>query len=86
MSLQALGARVLVRIEVEKETTSGGLIIPEAAQSTSPFVNGTVESAGAEIEEIEVGDVIKFNRVAGLAIEPTLLLVDKAAIICRVSQ
>lgn len=61
--------RILVKVEQPKETTEGGLIIPDSAQTRASF--GVILAAGLDARDKmhdnghEVGDYIWFGKFAG---------------------
>jgi chaperonin GroES len=49
-------------IQVE-EKTAGGIIVPEAA-SEKPVI-GTVVQVGKNVEDVDIGQVVLYNKYAG---------------------
>jgi len=62
--------KIIVKVLVEQEEmTKGGLIVPEIAKgSLTPQGHGEVLSIGDLVEEINVGDIVMFNKHGGMDI------------------
>ena len=61
--VRPLNNRIAVRRFSPKETTTGGLIIPEGAKEIP--IGGRVLAVGKGIDEIAAGDVVIFGKTAG---------------------
>ena len=72
--IRPLNKRIAVRRFSPKDTTAGGLIIPEGAKEIP--VGGRVVAVGKEVDEIRPGDVVIFGKNAGqeIAVEGENLL------------
>ncbi len=57
-----VGKRLLIKRQTAETKTAGGLIIPEIAQKKE--FKGTVVGIGAEVEEIQIGDVVQYAEHA----------------------
>jgi len=68
MKIKPLNDRVLVKVKLEEEKTSGGIFIPQTAQEKTQ--QGTVLAIG-DSEDIKVkpGDVIIYDKYAGTTIK-----------------
>jgi chaperonin GroES len=68
MKIKPLGDRVLVKVKLEEEKTSGGIFIPQTAQEKTQ--QGTVMAVGdSEDIKVKVNDVIIFDKYAGTTIK-----------------
>ncbi len=64
MAIKPLGERVLVEIKTSEEKTSGGIVIPQAAQEKTQ--EGVVVSIGeSEAIKVKAGDKIIYDKYAG---------------------
>jgi len=68
-TLQPLGARVLVRITPEEQTTKSGLVLPDTAKEKPQ--RGEVVAVGDDEEMIKVavGDRVLFPKYTGTEIK-----------------
>ena len=75
MNFQPLGKRVLVQRLEEATTTASGIIIPDNAKEKPS--QGTVISVSTEVENVNVGDTVVFDKYTGneLTIEGKAYLV-----------
>ena len=64
-TLQPLGARVLVKITPEEQTTKSGLVLPDTAKEKPQ--RGEVMAIGDEEEmiNVKVGDKVLFPKYTG---------------------
>lgn len=67
------GKRIVVKKEEIKETTEGGLYIPEVVKDKEKRRKGTV-IATCENSGIEIDDVVIFGSFAGLEVDNVLIL------------
>lgn len=68
MAIKPLGDRVLVEIKTSEEKTSGGIVIPQAAQEKTQ--EGIVVSIGESGDvKLKVGDVVIYDKYAGTQIK-----------------
>ncbi len=65
MNLQALGTRVLVKMDPREEEVAG-IFIPDAYLQRE--VVGTVESVGEYVELVDIGDRVLLRQNAGIDI------------------
>lgn len=65
--LQPLKNRIIIERDPVKESTSGGLVIPEAAQDKE--ISGTVIAIGPDVKDIVVGNKVLFGRHDGVDID-----------------
>ena len=72
--IRPLNKRIAVRRFVPKDTTTGGLVIPQMAKEIP--VGGRVLAVGNNIDDIKVGDVVIFGKNAGqeIAVEGEAVL------------
>lgn len=59
MVTKAIGDRVFIRLEKQEDKTEGGLFLPETAESERTI--GVVESIGADVSIVKVGDKVLFH-------------------------
>jgi len=65
----AVNDKIIVKILEEDNKTEGGIIVPEVAQGKlKPQGLGKVTSIGGLVKDIEVGDIIMFNKHGGMDI------------------
>jgi co-chaperonin GroES (HSP10) len=58
-----------VKLLEQDDKTEGGIIVPEIARDNlKPQAFGEVTSVGVLVKEIEVGDIIIFNKHGGMDI------------------
>lgn len=65
--MQAVKDKIIVEMIEKENKTPGGIVLPETA-SLEPQAYGNVVSVGADVKEIDVGDVLAFNERAGMDI------------------
>ena len=63
MNFKPLGNRVLVKQKDEQNTTSSGIIIPDA--STEKPKIGEVVAISDSVDQIKISDIIVFGKFAG---------------------
>jgi len=63
LAFKPLKDRVFVSYSAELEKTAGGIYIPEAAKEKPQ--KGKIESIGAEVKSVKVGDHILFDKYSG---------------------
>jgi len=80
--MRPLGKRVLIRQNVESNTTASGLYVPDAMVEKEN--NGTVVEIGPEVEEIAVGDVVLFGKYAGEDVGEGLVIVKEIDVFAKV--
>ena len=77
MNIRPLHDRVLVRPMEEEKTSSGGIIIPDSANTEKPN-NGEIIAAGngritdsgdVRAMDVKVGDSVLFGQYAGTAVK-----------------
>ncbi len=61
-----LGDRVFVTYTEELERTAGGIYVPDSAREKPQ--RGTIEAAGPDVENIQVGDQVLFDKYSGTKI------------------
>lgn len=91
MNLEALGDRVIIRVDVPEEQSVGGIIIPQMAQETP--MQGTVLSIGdgelASGSRLGVGDRVIYARHGGQFVEADdgeVLVLGIRDVIARITQ
>lgn len=90
MTVQPLGARVLVRPLEQQDTTPGGIIVPDVAREKPQ--QGLVEAVGQEdvmTTNLKVGDRVLFAKYSGNDIRVNgddLLLMDEVDILARIKD
>jgi chaperonin GroES len=62
-----LGDRVFVTYTEELERTAGGIYVPDSAREKPQ--RGTIEAAGADVENVKVGDQVLFDKYSGTKIK-----------------
>ncbi len=68
MKVKPLGDRVLVKIELEEEKTTGGIYIPQTAQEKTQ--RGVVLAVGdSEDIKVKAKDIIIYDKYAGTTIK-----------------
>ncbi|GEM_PF-4375601 len=86
MRLQALGTRVLVKMD-QREQQAGSIFIPEAYLKRE--VIGTVESIGVLTEFVNTGDKVLLRQNAGVEVilnGDEYTLIDEDDILCRINE
>jgi chaperonin GroES len=68
MKIKPIGDRVLVKVKLEDEKTSGGIYIPQTAQEKTQ--QGTVLAIGdSEDIKVKVNDTIIYDKYAGTSVK-----------------
>jgi chaperonin GroES len=68
MKIKPLNDRVLVKVKLEEEKTSGGIYIPQTAQEKTQ--QGTVLAVGDSQDiKVKVGDNVIFDKYAGTTVK-----------------
>ena len=68
MAIKPIGNRVLVEIKALEEKTSGGIVIPQAAQEKTQ--EGIVIAIGDSDEiKVKAGDIVIYDKYAGTEIK-----------------
>jgi len=62
-----LGDRVFVTYTEELERTAGGIYVPDSAREKPQ--RGTIAAAGADVENVKVGDQVLFDKYSGTKIK-----------------
>lgn len=86
--LQPVNKQVLLDFEQPKETTQGGIIIPDTAKEKPKFAK-VVALSGIENAEISVGDTVFYKEYSGTEINfegKDYLLVPYADIIAKIVE
>jgi co-chaperonin GroES (HSP10) len=83
--MRLLGKRVgVIQLDVETRTKTG-IWLPVASESSQ---EGIVKFVGDEVEGIEVGDRILFEKFAGLKIERSsgrpLVILNESDVLCKI--
>ena len=90
MTIEPLGARVLIRPQEKETETASGIILPETAKEKPQ--QGTIEAVGDEEEMmsgLEVGDLILFPKYTGTEIEidgVTYLIMEEGDVLARITS
>ena len=82
-----VGANVLVQQEKAEDVTKGGIVLPDQAKQ-SPG-RGIVLAVGKSVEEVEVGDVVLYNKynVTGVQVEDNdWVVISEENILLRISD
>lgn len=66
-NLRPLGDRILFQRDPDEDTSKGGIHKPDVGQKKSLI--GTVLAVGRSVEEVKVGDRIRFAVFSGFEIE-----------------
>ncbi|MEA1876733.1 MAG: co-chaperone GroES [Bacteroidota bacterium] len=86
--LQPVNQQVLLDFEQPKETTQGGIIIPDTAKEKPKFAK-VVALSGIENAEISVGDSVFYKEYSGTEINfegEDYLLVPYADIMAKIVE
>ncbi len=90
ITIEPLGARVLVRPLEGEEKTSGGILLPETAREKPQ--QGIIEAVGDEEEmttDLKVGDRVIFPKYTGTEIKldgVDYLIMDESDILARIKE
>ena len=60
-------SRILVKPDVKEQTSEGGIYIPDTAVQAP--TSGKVVSIGKQVQDIKVGDHVKFGMNSGSSLE-----------------
>ena len=88
VSIEPLGARVLILPDEGEDQTSTGIYLPETAKEKPQ--QGTIQAVGDEeemITDLKVGDTVLFPKYGGTEIKfdgTTYLLMDEADVLARI--
>ncbi|KFK35223.1 hypothetical protein AALP_AA5G256400 [Arabis alpina] len=61
--------RVLVRLEVLREKSSGGVLLPKAAVKFERYLMGEVVSVGSEVAEVKPGKKVLFSDISAYEVD-----------------
>lgn len=90
MTIEPLGARVLIRPLAQEATTSSGIILPETAKEKPQ--QGIIEAVGSEEEmmsDLAVGDRVLFPKYSGTEIKvdgTDYLIMEESDVLARLSE
>lgn len=90
MTIEPLGARVLIRPLAQETTTSSGIILPETAKEKPQ--QGIIEAVGSEEEmmsDLAVGDRVLFPKYSGTEIKvdgTDYLIMEESDVLARLSE
>ncbi|HFQ93473.1 MAG TPA: co-chaperone GroES [Anaerolineae bacterium] len=90
MTIEPLGARVLIRPLDQESKTSSGIILPETAKEKPQ--QGIIEAVGSEEEmmtDLAVGDRILFPKYSGTEIKvdgTDYLIMEESDVLARLSE
>lgn len=90
MTIEPLGARVLLEPVEQETTTASGIILPETAKEKPQ--QGIVQAVGTEDEmmtNLAVGDRVLFPKYAGNEIQlngTSYIIMDESDILARLSN
>ena len=90
MTIEPLGARVLIRPLAQESKTSSGIILPETAKEKPQ--QGIIEAVGSEEEmmtDLAVGDRILFPKYSGTEIKvdgTDYLIMEESDVLARLSE
>jgi co-chaperonin GroES (HSP10) len=62
--VEAIGDKIVVRVVFKQNVRESGIVIPETVK-TEPQNQGVVESTGADVKYIKVGDTIFYHPRGG---------------------
>lgn len=68
MPLRALNDRVIVRPDTQEDTTTGGIVIPDAAKDGLVTRRGIVLSVGYKCSQVIPGNLVIYNKYHGLEV------------------
>jgi co-chaperonin GroES (HSP10) len=63
--MKAVGSYIIVKDEPVQQKNSLGLVLTERTDDNIRYIVGEVVSVGGEVKEINVGDKVYFDKVAG---------------------
>ncbi len=63
--MKAIGKYVVINKTSQERKTKGGLMLTDNAVSNLRYQTGVIESVGTEIDTLNVGDEIYFDKSAG---------------------
>ncbi len=90
MTIEPLGARVLIRPLAQESKTSSGIILPETAKEKPQ--QGIIEAVGSEEEmmsDLAVGNRVLFPKYSGTEIkvdDVEYLIMDESDVLARLSE
>jgi len=90
MTIEPLGARVLIRPLSQEAKTSSGIILPETAKEKPQ--QGIIEAVGSEEEMmtgLAVGDRVLFPKYSGTEIkidDVEYLIMDESDVLARLKE
>ncbi len=90
MTIEPLGARVLIRPLAQESKTSSGIILPETAKEKPQ--QGMIEAVGSEEEmmsDLAVGDRVLFPKYSGTEIkvdDVEYLIMDESDVLARLKE
>ncbi|MCA9934384.1 MAG: co-chaperone GroES [Ardenticatenaceae bacterium] len=88
MTIEPLGARVLIRPLDQETTTKSGIILPETAKEKPQ--QGRIEAVGSEEEmmtDLTVGDTVLFAKYSGNEIEvdgKKFIIMEEGDVLARI--
>jgi len=64
--VEAVGERIIVREDAERDRSDGGVFIPPTARAEEN--TGTVVSVGSKVKEVKPGDRVLYTKYNGMEI------------------
>ena len=68
MIIKPLGKRVLIKQVEQEEVTKSGIVLPGTASKEKP-ITGEVLAVGKEVEDVNVGDNVIFEKYSGTEVK-----------------
>lgn len=68
MIIKPLGKRVLIKQVEQEEVTKSGIVLPGTASKEKP-ITGEVLAVGKEVEDVKVGDKVRFEKYSGTEVK-----------------
>ena len=87
MTVRPLGDRILVKMEVVKAKTAGGLFIPQSAQEKTQIASVVAVGDDKEAITVKVGDKILHDKYAGTQVKvdnEEMLIINMADVLAVV--
>jgi chaperonin GroES len=60
--IKPIGDRVLIEPAKQKETSTGGIFLPQAARDDAAHFEGVVAAVGSKVEDLKAGDIVLFEK------------------------
>lgn len=77
--IQPLGRQVCIKPDAVEEVTKGGIFVPAPSQHNNNI--GTVMAIGSHVDEVEVGNRVRYNLKGSLPQEDESILLSVDSIL-----